>query len=151
MQIEGVFSGDELDDYPVCLNTYGQMGLKYAKNLDENVHLNLKEIPVFESILDVYIKESGAVFKNHKILDICLSLFYLPYFEELYSNIMQYGNQFSKRGKKYLIQNMLNYLADDMQYEIIVKRDMIDHNVREYYIQKGIYEKSKEMIKILGR
>ena len=50
-----------------------------------------------------------------------------------------------------MIQHMLNYLADDMQYEIIVKRDMIDHNVREYYIQKGIYEKSKEMIKILGR
>ncbi len=50
-----------------------------------------------------------------------------------------------------MIQNMLNYLADDMQYEIIVKRDMIDHNEREYYIQKGIYEKSKEMIKILGR
>ncbi len=112
MQIEGVFSGDELDDYPVCLNTYGQMGLKYAKNLDENVHLNLKEIPVFESILDVYIKESGAVFKNHKILDICLSLFYQPYFEELYSNIMQYGNQFSKRGKKYLIQNKVNILGE---------------------------------------
>lgn len=151
MQIEGVFSGDELDDYPVCLNTYGQMGLKYAKYPDENVHLNLKEIPVFEKVLDLYIKDSGAIFKNHKILDICLSLFYQPYFGELYSNIMQYGNQFSKRGKKYLIQNMLNYLADDMQYEIIVKRDMIDHNVREYYIQKGIYEKSKEMIKILGR
>lgn len=63
MQIEGVFSGEEIDDYPVCLNTYGQMGLKYAKYPDENVHLNLKEIPVFERVLD-YTSKNLALFSK---------------------------------------------------------------------------------------
>ena len=41
------------------------------------------------------------------------------------------------------------YLADDIQYESIVNRDMIDKNVRDYYIEKGIYVKSKELLGLM--
>ena len=82
-------------------------------------------------------------------MDICLSLFYKPYFDDFYERMKQDYSRISVSKKKYLVKNMLMYLADDIQYESIVNRDMIDKNVRDYYIEKGIYVKSKELLGLM--
>lgn len=82
-------------------------------------------------------------------LDICLSLFYQPYFIEFYEYVKLKKDTITANKKKFIIKNMLEYLADDMQFQIIVERDMIDKSVREYYIQKDIHKKSKELIELL--
>ena len=51
MKIDGIFSGEILSGYPICLDTYGQLGLKYASYRDENIKLWSKEMPNFEMCL----------------------------------------------------------------------------------------------------
>lgn len=44
---------------------------------------------------------------------------------------------------------MLECLADDWQYEIIVKRNEISEELRDYYIEKDIYARSNELLYLL--
>lgn len=149
MKIEGMFSGEELSGYSICIDTYGQLGLKYASYRDEHIKLFLKEMPNFEMVFSIFMNESIRIFKSNKILDICLSLFYKPYFDDFYARVKQSSIQMSFAKKKYLINNMLKYLADDMQYEIIVNRNLINNSLRDYYIEKDIYVKSKELLGLI--
>lgn len=149
MKIEGIFSGEVLSGYAICLDTYGYLELKYASYRDENIKLLLKEMPNFEMVFSIFMNESIRLFKSNKILDICLSLFYKPYFDDFYDRVKQCSIQISVAKKKYLIKNMLKYLADDMQYEIIVSRNLIDNSLRDYYIEKDIYVKSKELLRLI--
>lgn len=148
-KIEGIFSGEVINNYSICIETYGQLGLKYASYRDEHIRLFLKEMPDFEMVFETFMSESIILFKSNRILDACLSLFYKPFYNEFYDRIKHCSNQISPAKKKYLIKYMLKYLADDMQYEIIVNRNMIDDNLRDYYIEKDIYVKSKELLGIL--
>lgn len=149
MKIKGIFSSELLSDYAICLDTYGQLGLKYASYKDENIKLFLKEMPNFEMVFNVFMNESIIAFKSNKILDICLSLFYKPFFDDFYNKVKQHSIQIAVAKKKYLIRNMLKYLADDMHYEIIVSRNLIDNSLRDYYIEKDIYIKSNELLKLI--
>lgn len=149
MKIEGMFSGEAVSNYAICIDTYGHLGIKYASYKDENIRLLLKAMPDFEMVFSTFLKKPILLLEFNKILDICLSLFYKPYFDEFYERVKQCSDQISVIKKKYLIKQMLKYLADDMQYEIIVNRDMIDKSVREYYIEKGIYVKSKELLELI--
>lgn len=144
-----MFTGEVISNYSICVDTYGYLGLKYASYKDEHINLLLKEMPDFDKVFSTFINESIMLFKCNMILDICLSLFYKPYFEEFYYKIKQCFNQISCLKKKYLKKNMLSYLADDMQYEIIVNRNLIDERLRDYYIEKKIYSKSKELLEII--
>ena len=149
LKIEGVFSSKMLSDYPICIDTYGYLAVKHMSFMDENVKLLLKKMPDFETVFDTFVNKTIAGFIFNNILDVCLSLFYKPYFDEFYDKIKQCFNQISILKKKYLKKHMLEYLADDTQYEIIVKRKMIDKSVRDYYVEKGIYAKSKELLEVI--
>lgn len=148
MKIEGIFSDEVLSGYPICLDTYGYLGFKHASYIDEDIKLFLKEMPDFEMVFSVFMNKPIKLF-NNKILDICLSLFYNPYFDEFYDRVKQRFFQISFAKKKYLIKNMLKYLSDDFQYEGIVKRNLIDESLRDYYIEKDIYAKSKELLSLI--
>lgn len=82
-------------------------------------------------------------------MDICLSLFYKPYFDDFYDKIKQCSNQISVAKERHLIKYILKYLADDTQYEIIVNRDTIDKSIRAYYIENDIHAKSKELLELI--
>lgn len=131
------------------MDTYGQLGLKYATYRDEHIMLYLKELPDFEMVFNIFMNESMFFLKTKKNIDICLSLFYKPYFDDFYNRIKQCSNQIKITKKKYLIKNMLKYLADDIQYEIIVNRNMINNDLRDYYIEKDINVKSKELLSLI--
>lgn len=153
MKIEGTFSSDTLNEYPICLDTYGYLGLKYTKNLmeddDKDMYLFLKKLPSFEEVFSTFMNESVKIFRNNKNLDICLSLFYDPYFDEFYNKIKQCYFQIGARKKKYLIKNMLKYLADDIYYKIIVVMNAYGNMLSNYYIKKDIYAKSKELLRLI--
>ena len=95
------------------------------------------------------MNESVKIFRSNKNLDICLSLFYDPYFNEFYNKIKQCYFQIGTRKKKYLIKNMLKYLADDIYYKIIVVMNAYGDRLSNYYIKKGIYAKSKELLRLI--
>lgn len=153
MKIEGIFSSDTLNEYPICLDTYGYLGLKYTKNLmeddDKDMYLFLKKLPSFEEVFSTFMNESVKIFRNNKNLDICLSLFYDPYFDDFYNKIKQCYFQIGARKKKYLIKNMLKYLADDIYYKIIVVMNAYGDMLSNYYIKKDIYAKSKELLRLI--
>lgn len=153
MKIEGIFSCDTLNDYPICLDTYGYLGLKYTKNLmeddDKDMYLFLKKLPGFEEVFSTFMNESVKIFRSNKNLDICLSLFYDPYFDKFYNKIKQCYFQIGARKKKYLIKNMLKYLADDIYYKIIVVMNAYGDKLSNYYIKKDIYAKSKELLRLI--
>lgn len=153
MKIEGIFSSDTLNEYPICLDTYGYLGLKYTKNLmeddDKDMYLFLKKLPSFEEVFNIFMNESVKIFRSNKNLDICLSLFYNPYFNEFYNKIKQCYFQIGARKKKYLIKNMLKYLADDIYYKIIVVMNAYGDRLSNYYIKKDIYAKSKELLRLI--
>ena len=153
MKIEGIFSSDTLNEYPICLDTYGYLGLKYTKNLmeddDKDMYLFLKKLPSFEEVFNIFMNESVKIFRSNKNLDICLSLFYNPYFNEFYNKIKQCYFQIGARKKKYLIKNMLKYLADDIYYKIIVVMNAYGDRLSNYYIKKDIYAKSKELLSLI--
>ena len=153
MKIEGTFSCDILSKYPICLDTYGYLGLKYTKNLmeddDKDMYLFLKKLPNFEEVFSTFMNESVKIFRSNKNLDICLSLFYDPYFDEFYNKIKQCYFQIGARKKKYLIKNMLKYLADDIYYKIIVVMNAYGDMLSNYYIKKDIYAKSKELLRLI--
>lgn len=153
MKIEGIFSSDTLNEYPICLDTYGYLGVKYTKNLmeddDKDMYLFLKKLPSFEEVFNIFMNESVKIFRSNKNLDICLSLFYNPYFNEFYNKIKQCYFQIGARKKKYLIKNMLKYLADDIYYKIIVVMNAYGDRLSNYYIKKDIYAKSKELLRLI--
>lgn len=153
MKIEGIFSCDTLSEYPICLDTYGYLGLKYTKNLieddDKDMYLFLKKLPSFEEVFNIFMNESVKIFRNNKNLDICLSLFYDPYFDEFYNKIKQCYFQIGARKKKYLVKNMLKYLADNIHYKGIVVMNMCGDRLSNYYIKKDIYAKSKELLRLI--
>lgn len=153
MKIEGIFSSDTLNEYPICLDTYGYLGVKYTKNLmeddDKDMYLFLKKLPSFEEVFNIFMNESVKIFRSNKNLDICLSLFYDPYFDKFYNKIKQCYFQIGARKKKYLIKNMLKYLADDIYYKIIVVMNAYGDKLSNYYIKKDIYAKSKELLRLI--
>lgn len=153
MKIEGTFSCDILSKYPICLDTYGYLGLKYTKNLmeddDKDMYLFLKKLPNFEEVFSTFMNESVKIFRSNKNLDICLSLFYDPYFNEFYNKIKQCYFQMGARKKRYLINNMLKYLADDIHYNDIVVMNLCGDRLSNYYIKKDIYAKSKELLRLI--
>lgn len=153
MKIEGTFSSDTLNEYPICLDTYGYLGLKYTKNLmeddDKDMYLFLKKLPSFEEVFSTFMNESVKIFRSNKNLDICLSLFYNPYFNEFYNKIKQCYFQMGARKKRYLINNMLKYLAGDIHYNDIVVMNLCGDRLSNYYIKKDIYAKSKELLRLI--
>lgn len=95
------------------------------------------------------MNESVKIFRSNKNLDICLSLFYNPYFNEFYNKIKQCYFQMGARKKRYLINNMLKYLADDIHYNDIVVMNLCGDRLSNYYIKKDIYAKSKELLRLI--
>ncbi len=154
MEIEGKFSSKMLSQYPIRIETYGILGLKNADfNIgcgEADMFLFLKEMPSFETVFNIFLETPFLFLKFNKRLDICLSLFYKPYFSEFYDKIKNCYEKLSFLKKKYLIKYMLEYFANDIYYNVIVTNDSLsDKAERAYYIEKNIWLKSKELLTLI--
>jgi hypothetical protein len=47
------------------------------------------------------------------------------------------------------IKNLLDYLSDDMQCEIIVKSGMATNDLKQYHLANDIYNRSKELSRLI--
>lgn len=153
MKIEGVFSSESLHKYPVVLEPLASVSITYGNILDDETKLRLSTMPCFDEVMQCFIAARTPVAIKSLQLDICLSLFYNPYFSEFYEYIKADGSIksiFGARKIKYMISRMLNYLSDDIYYEMIVTRNGIDDKTRDYYIKNDIWQKSKELLKLLS-
>ncbi len=149
--INGIITDNNVPEGYVCFDTIPSIGIFYCSDVRNGtvVKTCVKDLPEFAEVYKHFVDCKIVSFFRNKQLDICLSLFYKPYFDDFYERMKQDYSRISVSKKKYLVKNMLMYLADDIQYESIVNRDMIDKSVRDYYIEKGIYVKSKELLGLM--
>lgn len=132
--------------YDIELETYGILGFVYASYMDSSPKLYLKTLPSFNECVDYFLHASAPFLKINKRQDICLSLFYNPYFNELYTIVKEQGRQFPKGRKKFLIKYLLSYLADP----IWLKLTFVDE-IREHFLKYNSFNRSQEMIEILKK
>lgn len=131
-------------EYNIELETYGTLGFAYASYMDSSPKLYLKTLPSFNECINYFLSASAPFLKINKRQDICLSLFYNPYFNELYTIVKKQGRQFPKGRKKFLIKYLLSYLADP----IWLKLTFVDE-IREHFLKYNSFNRSQEMIDIL--
>ena len=131
-------------EYNIELETYGILGFAYASYMDSSPKLYLKTLPSFNECINYFLSASAPFLKINKKQDICLSLFYNPYFNELYTIVKEQGRQFPKGRKKFLIKYLLSYLADP----IWLKLTFVDE-IREHFLKYNSFNRSQEMIDIL--
>lgn len=131
-------------EYNIELETYGTLGFAYASYMDSSPKLYLKTLPSFNECINYFLNASAPFLKINKRQDICLSLFYNPYFNELYTIVKEQGRQFPKGRKKFLIKYLLSYLADP----IWLKLTFVDE-IREHFLKYNSFNRSQEMIDIL--
>ena len=112
--------------------------------MDSSPKLYLKTLPSFNECINYFLSASAPFLKINKRQDICLSLFYNPYFNELYTIVKEQGRQFPKGRKKFLIKYLLSYLADP----IWLKLTFVDE-IREHFLKYNSFNRSQEMIDIL--
>lgn len=159
-KIEGLIS-DQVDEKSsekyIVFHTYGSLSRKYShyNEFDEktykNPHLYVPSLPPFEEVYKSFVSLSRFPFIHGKAKDVCLSLFYNPYFDEFYGKMKREVHNLSWYQKVFLKNHMLKYLANRVQYEMIVKlKANVFPSRREHYVKKDIYEKSNELLKIIG-
>ncbi len=153
MKIKGKFSSKLLKEYPIKIPVYGFLG---AKNADfdlrdgGNLFLFLKELPTFKTVFDTFIKRPIFFPFFTKRLDICLTLFCKPYFNEFYNEVKNCYKKISFLKKKYLMKYMLGYFGSDIHYKIVVIDDMVtEKDLKEFFIETDIHNKCKELIELL--
>lgn len=131
-------------EYNIELETYGTLGFAYASYMDSSPKLYLKTLPSFNECINYFLNASAPFLKINKKQDICLSLFYNPYFNEFYTTVKKYGSQFPKGRKKFLIKYLLSYLADPTLLVPPCSEEIIEH-----FSKYNSFNRSQEMIDIL--
>lgn len=90
------------------------------------------------------------LFKTNKQLDICLTLFFSPYFDEFYKEVLNHSSKIPSRHRKYLTKNLLFWLSSAVYYNIVYQTyAFCDSSTKDHFIKKDIYNKSKELIELL--
>lgn len=158
-QIEGFISdqinNDEIGEY-VVYRTYRKMMTKYSHydELDPKTYkepqLYIKEVPSFDETYEMFMSYNSLNLTKNRAQDICLSLFYNPYFEEIYDKIRKNYKNIPKNKLRYLAKKLFECLADPVQYRIIVEINIFDKPTKNYYIEKDIFNKSNELLKLIN-
>lgn len=137
------------DDY-LSFECMAQIGFNYSSDVRSgtNVRTYIKAMPTFSEVYDCFMNSKIILNLRNKQVDICLSLFYDPYFYEICSKIKADKNISTKKAK-YLIKHLLTYLANPYHYKAIVDEGLCGEQIREFYIKNDFYNKSKELIALL--
>lgn len=159
-KIEGIIS-DQISDIEsreyIVLHTYNKMKIKYSHynefvpNTYNDPQLYIKVLPSFNEVYETFMLHNESFLFHKKTQDICLSLFYNPYFNEIYEMIKKDYKHIPKSKLNILTKHLLSCLADPIQYKIIVEQNMYEKSpTRAYYIDKDIFKKSNELLKLFN-
>ena len=152
MKIEGTFSSENLFGYKQFL-AFPKLGERYmpaekfVKGIGE-LWLYIKEVPSFETVYNKFMNQIIPCLGINKQQDICLSLFYDPYFDDFYKKVEQFYTEIANNRKRFLIKNFLNFLADETTFKIFLEVDSKD---KENYFQKDMFNKSKQLLNLLSK
>lgn len=152
MKIEGTFSSENLFGYKQFL-AFPKLGERYMpaekfiKGIGE-LWLYIKEVPSFETVYNKFMNQIIPCLGINKQQDICLSLFYDPYFDDFYKKVEQFHTEIANNRKRFLKKYFLNFLADETTFKIFLEVDSKD---KENYFQKDMFNKSKQLLNLLSK
>lgn len=162
--MESIITDKTNCEYPIQLETYLFLAITYssntaevvsnmdayASNVNGQVKLYLKELPSFEEVFALFLSTKCPIFKTNKQLDVCLSLFFNPYFDEFYKQVRDQASEIPQKHRKYLTKNLLFWLSSAVYYNIVYKTDVFcENSTKDYFIKKDIYIKSKELLGLI--
>lgn len=151
MKIKGTFSSENLFEFKQFL-VYPKIGERYMsaekfiKGTGE-LYLYIKEVPSFEKVYNTFMRQRTPFCGFNKQQDICLSLFFDPYFDEFYEKIGQVYGEIGINRKKYLIKHFLSFLSDEVTLKIFL---FVDSKYKEHYLKKDMFNKSKKLLNLLS-
>lgn len=154
-KINGFFSDKIIEDGYMNFNSLASIGFFYSSDIRNgtNVRVYLKELPKFDVLYDFFLSSNKNIFFRNKNLDICLSLFYDPYFLEFYNRLKSdiELNIISLKNLKYIKKYMLDYLANPYHFHSIVEENLCGDDLRNYYKEKDLFNKSKELLNLYNK
>ena len=113
---------------------------------NSNVYLFVKDLPSFNTVYDYFLSCKVPFLKINKQQDICLSLFYDPYFNEFYKEIIKDSKSIPEHRKNFLIKYLLSSLSDPIQYQIINQYCDVE---KKHFLKYDLFNRSKELMQIL--
>lgn len=149
--INGIITDYNVPKGYECFDTIPTIGMHYSSDIRNGTDVKtcVESMPEFEEVYKLFLDcKIFPIFRNKK-LDICLSLFYKPFFDEFYEKFKQDYRNISASKKKFLAKYLLTYLSSEVHYKIIVEESFLGKEKRDYYIEKDIYVKSKELLKLI--
>lgn len=146
--IDGFIADTEIAGEYIVLDLYGKLGFSYSVSyIDSNPKLYLKSMPSFDEVYANFMSHKICFLKINLQQDMCLSLFYNPYFEEFYDRVKTDIMKISKNRLKFLRKYLLAYLADPIQFKAKMYYNTPE---KKYFIEHNIYDKSKELIDLIN-
>lgn len=144
--IDGYISDKHENKKDIIYDTYGKLGFAYSTFRDSNPKVYLKSLPSFESIYNYFMSCRICFLKLNKQQDLCLSLFYNPYFDAFYNRLKKDIKNIVENRKTFLKKYLLSYLADPNYYKAIIDFNM---DSKDYYLTHAVYERSNELLLLL--
>lgn len=151
MKIEGGFFEQSPGEDFNRFRAFPKIGADYVSSKNfllgiGGVDLYVRKVPPFEVIYNYFM--SFTALKSKKQQDICVSLFYDPYFNEFYETLKKNCAIISKNRKIFLLKNFLLWITAPSTYVLFDK--FMDNDAKEYYFKNNIFNKSKELVSLLN-
>lgn len=137
-------------DYEVFM-TPGEIGFFYSSDVRNGfeVRTYIKDLPSFEQVFDYFLSCKKTILKRNMMQDVCLSLFFHPYFSEFYEKIKANYKALSNDRKKTIKKYLLSDLSNEEHYIGIMNYDVGGPMLKQWYCDKDVFKKSKELVEIL--
>lgn len=151
MKIEGGFFEQSPGEDFIRFRAFPKIGAYYVSSKNfvlgiGEVDLYIRKVPPFEVIYNYFM--GFTALKSTKQQDICMSLFYDPYFNEFYETLKKDYAIISENRKIFLLKNFLLWITAPSTYVLFDK--FMDNDTKEYYFKNNIFYKSKELVNLLN-
>jgi hypothetical protein len=150
-KINGFITDKKISGDYVIFDVFDYLGFWYSSDVQNgaDVKLYLERLPSFDDVYLCFMKYRFWGLKFNKKQDICLSLLYNPYFTEFYERVKKDAYFIPKNRKRFIKRFLLKYLADPNYLKSAVENNMVDESVKNYFIDKDIFSKSRELSELL--
>lgn len=137
-------------DYSVFI-TPADIGFLYSSDIrgGKEVKTYVNNLPSFEEIYDCFLSCKNTILKKNRLQDICLSLFFHPYFTEFYVRIKRDADFLPHNKKIILNKYLLDDLSNVYHYKGIMEYDVGGLKLKQWYIENDIFNKSNELKSLL--